>query len=194
MVFRETTYSVLIVSAAEKFIAALRALLPVTDYWPVEVAHSVGEARRMLPEREFDIVIINSPLPDEFGSRLAADICSSSSAGVLLFVKSDIYENVTAKVTEQGVLTLPRPTSNQMVAQSLRTLCSMRERMRRFEEKQLSIEEKIEEIRLVNHAKWLLIERLSMSEAGAQRYIEKQAMDMRITKREAAEAIIKTYE
>ena len=55
------------------------------------------------------------------------------------------------------------------------------------------VEEKIKEIRLVNRAKWLLIECLRMTEAEAHRYIEKQAMDLRISKREAAENIIKTY-
>ncbi len=46
----------------------------------------------------------------------------------------------------------------------------------------------------MNRAKWLLIECLSMAEPDAHRYIEKQAMDLRITKREAAENIIKTYQ
>ena len=55
-------------------------------------------------------------------------------------------------------------------------------------------EEKIKEIRLVNRAKWLLIECLSMTEPEAHRYIEKQAMDLRISKREAAENIIRTYQ
>ena len=71
---------------------------------------------------------------------------------------------------------------------------TMRERMRMAEEKQQTVEDKINEIRLVNHAKWLLIECLSMTEAEAQRYIEKQAMDARISKKEMAESIIKTYE
>ena len=68
-----------------------------------------------------------------------------------------------------------------------------RERLRRMEQNQQSVEDKIEEIRLVNRAKWLLIECLHMTEADAQRYIEKQSMDQRITKRRAAENIIKTY-
>ena len=57
----------------------------------------------------------------------------------------------------------------------------------------MTVEEKIDEIRLVNRAKWLLIECLSMTEADAHRYIEKQAMDLRLSKREVAENIIKTY-
>ena len=50
------------------------------------------------------------------------------------------------------------------------------------------------EIRSVNHAKWLLIERTNMSESDAHRYIEKQAMDSCVKKSEIAENIIKTYE
>jgi len=51
-----------------------------------------------------------------------------------------------------------------------------------------------EEARLVYRAKEVLIEYLKMTESQAHRYIEKQAMDMRITRREVAESIIKTYE
>jgi response regulator NasT len=72
-------------------------------------------------------------------------------------------------------------------------LCAQRERLRRMEARQQSVEEKIEEIRLVNRAKWLLIECLSMTEKDAQRFVEKQSMDQRITKRQAAENIIRTY-
>ena len=49
------------------------------------------------------------------------------------------------------------------------------------------------EIRLVNKAKWLLIGELHMDEPDAHRYIEKQAMDRCISRREIAEEIIKTY-
>ena len=52
----------------------------------------------------------------------------------------------------------------------------------------------MEEIRLVNRAKWLLIDELKMSEPDTHRYIEKQAMDLCVSKREVAEEIIKTYE
>ena len=50
------------------------------------------------------------------------------------------------------------------------------------------------EIEEANRAKWHLIECLSMTETEAHRYIEKQAMDLRISKREVAENIIKTYQ
>ena len=183
----------MLVSASEKFNATTIELLPMTDYWPVVTANSVAEARRRLLEQEFDIVLINAPLPDDFGLRLAIDVCSGSDAVVLILVKNELYNDIYSKGVGYGVLTLSKPTSTQTVSQALRILCATRERLRQVKAKQSTVEEKIEEIRLVNRAKWKLIERLNMSESEAHRYIEKQSMDQRITKREVAENIINNY-
>lgn len=194
MVFQERTYSVLLVTASDSFTAKIMPLLPVTDYWPVTTVHSVGEARRKIVETSFDIVLINAPLPDDFGLHLAVDICTGSGAGSSsCWCGNDQFDDIYAKVVSYGVLTLAKPTGMQMVAQNLRVLCATRERMRQMEAKQATVEERIEEIRLVNRAKWLLIECLGMTEPEAHRYIEKQSMDQRISKREVAESVIRTY-
>lgn len=194
MVFQIRTYSVLLVSSSEKFANSIKALLPVTDYYPVTTVSNCQQARRAILENSYDIVVINAPLSDEFGSKFAIDVCTNSSAGVLLLVRNEQYEDVCDKVMEYGVMVLSKPASVSSVTQAMKSLCSMRERMRIMEEKQVTVEEKIEEIRIVNHAKWLLIEKEHMTEAQAQKYIEKTAMDERISKRKTAEKIIETYE
>ena len=193
MVFQERTYSVLVVSASAAFDRTVSDLLPRNDFFPVNMVKSCGEARRALLDKEYDIVLINAPLQDDFGMRLAIDVCSTSHAGVLLCVKSALYNDVYSKVTPHGVLTLSKPTSLPMITHSLRVLCALRERLRKLEAKQQSVEERMEEIRLVNRAKWLLIQCLNMTESQAHRYIEKQSMDTRTSKREVAQDIIKTY-
>ncbi len=180
-------------SASEKFNAAIVKLLPVTDYWPVTTARSIAEGKRRQVEQSYDIVLINAPLPDDFGMRFAVDLCESSDAGVLLLVKSELYDDVYAEVVTCGVMTLSKPVPMQTVSQTLRILCATRERLRKVEQRQSSVEEKIEEIRLVNRAKWLLIECLNMTEGEAHRYIEKQSMDLRTSRRQVAEDIIRTY-
>ena len=144
----------------------------------------------LMLEKPFDILLINAPLPDDLGMRLAIDTCDSSTAGVLLLVKSELYNDVYAQAVPYGVMTLPKPTSLQMMAQSLRVLCATRERLRKMEERQATVEEKIREIRLLNRAKWHLIESRGMTEAEAHRHIEKQAMDLRLSKGEAAQRIL----
>ncbi len=194
MVFQENTYSVLLVSASEKITATTLELLPSTDYYPVIVARSVAEAQRRLIGETFDLVIINSPLPDDAGIPFAMDICSNSDSGVLLMVRSDLYEQTYYKVLPFGVVTLSKPTSTQMVSHNLRVLCSIRERLRRVKTRQATVEEKMEEIRLVNRAKLLLIQCLNMTEAEAHRQIQRQAMEQHLSKREIAANIIRTYQ
>ena len=58
----------------------------------------------------------------------------------------------------------------------------------------LQLQKKIDEIRLVDRAKCALIQYLSMTEAQAHRYIEKQAMDRCVPRRVIAQQIIQMYE
>lgn len=193
MVFSEQTYSVLVVSAMTKFDSSIAPLLPGTDYYPVRFVDNIAAARRELLSKTYDFIIVNAPLPDDPGTRFAIDACAQTGTVVLLLVRSDVYEQINAKVTPQGVFTLPKPTSIQALQQGLKWMASSRERLRRLEKKATTIEEKMEEIRLVNRAKWLLIENLKMTETDAHHYIEKQAMDRCTSRREIAMGIIKTY-
>ena len=63
-----------------------------------------------------------------------------------------------------------------------------------MEQKTKALQQKVADIHTVNHAKWLLIQHDNMTENEAHRFIEKQAMDMRLSRREVAESIIRTYD
>lgn len=190
MSFKQYIYSVLIVSTSERFNAAFTALLPPKDYAPVEIVQSISHARRKISERAYDLVIINAPLPDEFGRRFAIDLCRSGNSVAVLFVKSDLYDEIYEKVLEYGVLTLKKPTSVPVITQALDWMRAINRRLGRLEKKTETLEEKMSEIRIVNHAKWSLIETQHMTEAEAHRYIEKQAMDRCLTRRTIAEEIL----
>lgn len=193
MSLKQRVYSILVVSAAENFNAALSELLPKTKYYPIKFSASISDAKRELAEREYDYVIINSPLPDDVGARFAISTANSQSTVVLILVRAEIHDEIYDKVAEHGVFTLAKPLSKPTMLTSLSWMSSARERLRKFENKTLSIEEKMEEIRIVNRAKWILISDLQMDEPEAHRYIEKQAMDRCVSKRLVAEEIIKTY-
>jgi len=183
----------LIVSAGASSNEYISARLTELGYARPIIVPSAAEARRRMLESDFELIVVNSPLPDEFGTRLAQDICQHSAAGVLLLVKAEHFPDIDGRLTPQGVLVLSKPMSTQLFTQSLRLLCGTRERLRGLEKKNATIEEKMEEIRLVNRAKWLLIGELNMTEQEAHRYIEKQAMDRCVTKRAVAEQILSTY-
>ena len=70
----------------------------------------------------------------------------------------------------------------------------LREKTAALEEENLRLQGKLDEIRLVARAKKTLMQVLGLSEAQAHRAIEKQAMDLRLTRRAVAEHILHTYE
>lgn len=193
MSLKERSYSVLLVSSSEKFNESVVSLLRESGCSPLLTVSSISSAKRVISERAFDCVIINSPLPDNTGERFAIDICECRGTVVLIMVRSELHAEVYGKVAPYGVFTLSKPVSRPLFLTAVGWLGSARERLRRSEAKNLSIQDKMEEIRIVNRAKWLLISHLKMDEEQAHRYIERQAMDRCVTKRTVAEDIIKTY-
>ena len=185
-------YSVLLVSAAQNMNAGIRELLTGSTFARVETVGDVSAAKRAVGAQAYDFVIINAPLPDSSGVRFAIDLCAAGETVALLLVRADLFEEITEKVSEHGVLTLSKPTSKSMIEAALRWMISIRERLRKAKAKTLTLEEKMAEIRLINRAKWLLIEKKGMDEPTAHRYLEKQAMDRCISRRELAEELIRT--
>ena len=193
MSLKERDYSVLTDSSTDSFNTSISSLLPKSKYSTVHFVSSVSAAKRVIAERSYDFVIINSPLPDDTGTRFAIDVCNTGNTVVLLLVRAELHEDVYDKVAEHGVFTLSKPTSKPTILTALNWLTSAREMLNKTQKKTLSIEEKMEEIRIINRAKWLLISNLKMTEQDAHRHIEKQAMDRCIPKRKVAEEIINSY-
>ncbi|MCQ2420993.1 MAG: ANTAR domain-containing protein [Clostridia bacterium] len=193
MILEEHAYRTLVVSSSAKLTDALRPMLVSAHCDPITTAESISQAKRLTMENQYDFVIVNAPLPDDFGTKFALDVSDGKSTVCLLLVRAEAYEQIRPKAIAHGVFVLSRPTSAAVMAHALDFLTSARERLRRLEKKTVSIEEKMEEIRLVNRAKWLLIENLKMTEPDAHRYIEKEAMNTCVSKREIAESIIETY-
>ena len=184
---------VLVVSSGKQAYDYIAELLPSGEYDPITHVTSAGEAKRLLVGTDYDILIINTPLPDEFGTELALD-CAVGTRGVLVLCKSELYEQVSYRLEDSGILTLPRPVTRQTFYTTVRLLAATNARLAKMEKQNRSLKEKMEDIRVINRAKWLLIEHLSMHEQEAHYYIEKQAMDMRLSRREVAEHIIRTYD
>lgn len=194
MILDVKKYSVLVVSASDKMREAFRNFLPSTKYSSVVFVTSIAAAKRAVLDKFYDFVIVNSPLGDDFGTSFAIDVSQKSGSVCLMMVKAELVEKINYQVTPYGVFTLSKPVSVSSMEQALRFLASARERLVSMEKKTDSIEGKMKEIRIVNRAKWALIENLNMSEQEAHRYIEKQAMDKCISKVSIAEEILKTYQ
>lgn len=187
-------YSVLIVSSAAKVTEFICDLLSSSVFAPIISVSTASEAKRLLITAHFDLIIINTPIKDEFGCQFAVDVAQSTKSGILILAKCEHLEQVSFEVEKEGVLTITSPASKQTLYQAVKLLIATRERLKKLEKKYESLQVKMAEIRIVNRAKWVLIDHLQMTERQAHRYIEKQAMDMRMTRREVAERIIEKHQ
>lgn len=193
MLFERDELCILAVSASDKIFDILSDLLNDRFHSDIHRASSVGEAKRMMLLQSFDILIINAPLKDESGIDFAAATAAENSFGVLILINNDYYEQVLDKVMEYGVLTVSKPLSRQALYESVNLLVATNYRLKKVAKKNEKLTAKMAELRIVNRAKWILIENLGLSEEEAHRVIEKQAMDERRSKREVSETIIRTY-
>ena len=193
MLFEREDLSILTVSASDKIFDILSDLLKDRFHSDIHRASSINEAERLILLQSYDILIINAPLKDESGIDFAANTAAENSFGVLLLINNDYYEQVLDKVMEYGVLTVSKPLSRQALYEAVNLLVATNYRLKKVAKKNEKLTAKMAELRIVNRAKWILIENLGLSEEEAHRVIEKQAMDERQSKREVAETIIRTY-
>lgn len=190
---RKEDRSVLIVSGSDKVYEYLVDLLPQKEFYPVSRASSAGEARRILVSQVYDILIVNTPLPDDFGMELALDY-SDSPMCIMMMVKEEIYSQVMYQVEDSGVVVISKPSNKTTIYNAVRLLSAVSAKLKKMERRNRTLEEKMADIRMINHAKWLLIDKKKVTEEEAHHMIEHLAMDRRISKREAAKDIIDDLE
>lgn len=184
----------LIVSGSEKAMETIAQFLHACGYGNITSTVSGSETRRLTDSMEYALIVINTPLTDEFGHELSIQLSEGTSSGIILLCKADIADEVSDKVGDFGVCVVSRPINRALLHQSIRLVEATRSRILGLKRENSKLMVKIDEMRLINRAKCALMQYLKFTEPEAHRYIEKQAMDTRSTRREVALRILSTYE
>lgn len=185
----DSRYSVLIVSSSEQFNITVKKVLPDRRFDVIEIRKSASSARRELLVREYDLVVVNAPLTDGMGNEFVMDVVEKHSSGVILAVPTEVYASVNDHLIEYGVMTLPKPLKLAELERMIRLSIALNDRLRKVHVKLKTLNEKMEELKIVSRAKIVLVER-GMSEADAHEYIIREAMNKGLTKRQVAEDIV----
>ncbi len=146
------------------------------------------EIRRILSgSLSAGLMLVVSPLADEQSLELAEN--AAAVCGVIFLCSSEILPQMTKWLAEYGAETISLPVNRTEL-----TDCILRLEENAGDTKESSdILTKIDDIRLINKAKSVLMRYLKFTEPQAHRHIEKTAMNCRCTRREAAEQILKKY-
>lgn len=184
----------LLVSHLQQSADLLSELLRSEGYTSISVSNTAGAAKQIASKDEFDLICVNAPLNGESGIGLSEHFANTTRSSVVIIVPQKNSGDVSDRLTEQGVLVIGKPINKSLFHHFLQFTDCFRKRMLCVTEENEKLRHMVEDMKIINRAKFLLISCLNMSETQAHRYLEKQAMDLRISKRQAAKQVIQTYE
>lgn len=183
------SHSVLLVSRDSKIISQISPFL-LPPMFDLTVTSDFNEARRLAAERTFNIIIADSG--DGFDTDFAINVADSYST-VLLLVPNEHFDEISYRVEGYGILTITKPFEPFYFYNMIKIAIAVQYKVQILSSQTTKLKVKMEEIKLVNRAKMLLISNLNMSESEAHHYLEKEAMDRGLKRTAVAEEILKTY-
>jgi response regulator NasT len=151
---------------------------------------SASKARRIVTQQPYGLIVVCAPLPDEAAGQLADALARISGADVVLLGE---LPGEGAALCD-GVVVLEKPVNRMLFTHTLLVLETARKKWQRLAEENRKLSLKLEEARLVGRAKCALVAYRQMTEEQAHHYIEKQAMDGRLPRREVAKDILSMFE
>jgi len=188
--------NILIVSASKAVINQLGELFVKAGFSAYTCVGDVHSAKGILIETDMDLVIIDAPLPDEDAAKFAMDLAKSKSLdfSIVMLTKAGLYDQNLYQAERMGIVIYKKPLDPHLLLQTIRLLLSFKVKIKKLESKADRLEQKLQDDRLVYRAKFLLIEKLKMSEQDAHYYIEKTAMDRCVKKTKVAKELIQMYD
>lgn len=183
------SHSVLLVSRDSKIVSQISAFL-VPPLFELTTTSDFNEARRLATERSFNIIIADSG--DGYDTDFAINVADSYST-ILLLVPNEHFDEISYRVEGYGILTITKPFEPFYFYNMVKIAIAVQYKVQVLSSQTTKLKVKMEEIKLVNRAKMLLMSNMNMSEQEAHRYIEKEAMDRGMKRTAISEEIIKTY-
>ena len=184
---------VLAISSGEKSCGAICSLVRDTGELDVTPCISGAAARRAVLDESWDLAIINYPLVDESGLELGEMIVNETECSVIMLMKEDLFSSVGYEAEASGIITVAKPVLFPVLRQAIRLAETEKKRLGLLKQEIRRLEMKIDELKFIDKAKCMLIYKQGMDEDNAHKYILKSAMDKRISSRDAAVAILRSF-
>jgi len=178
---------VLLVSKDSKLSSQIKSVL-IAPLFAVTEINDFNEARRHLMEESFKLILVD--FGDGSGLDFSTDISETPST-ILLLIPNEHFDQISYKVEPYGVLPITKPFDQYYFYNIIKISLAVQAKIDRLLFQNIKLKNKLEEIRLVNRAKMLLMSHKNMTEEEAHRYIEQTAMNRCIKKIDLADEIIK---
>lgn len=181
---------VIIASQSEKLISSIRSQIVGSGYEVVGICADGYELIRRTKALSPEVVIIDEELTGMSILSLVETLVFERQAVLLMgksYQKSYYRQNPYFEFCE-------KPVQPMVLLTMLRMLTKYGQTVRQLESKVNQLEQAQRTEKTIRLAKRALQQHENMSEDDAHRYIQKRSMELRISKLELAERILKSYE
>ena len=186
--------SVLVVCGKMEMGREIVSLMLHNGYLSAELALSANEARRKLNLTQPELIIISAPIRDETISEFVFDISERYNSCIIVIVKREYLAETQYDLEKCGALVLSKPLEKITLVQTAKYAVIAKKSLSGLITENSKLKKKMDDKKVIDRAKWFLIENLSMTEPQAHRHIQKMAMDLRKPQVEVANDIINSYD
>ena len=109
----------------------------------------------------------------------------------ILLVRQEAYEQVTYQCRNQQIFVIAMPFKRQVLAEAASFMLRIRTVIDDKDKELARMRKNLNEIRIITSAKIRLMQTRQMTEEEAHYYLEKEAMDRSLSKKEVAEEILR---
>ena len=168
----------------------LKEMLLEEGYDVVGEAGDGQEAVRLAEELKPDLVILDVKMPVLDGIAAAEQIAGQRIAPVVILTAFSQRELVERARDAGAMAYLVKPFTQADLVPAIEMAVSRFSELTQLEAEVADLTERFETRKAVERAKSLLMEQLSLTEPEAFRWIQKTAMDLRLSMRQVADGVV----
>ena len=182
--------AILVIAAKPRIQSSGRSAL-TAKYGRVLTAETVQEARRAVEREKIALMVIFSPLKDEEEIPRLFDMAERRGIAAGYIVGREIYGETAYRLEGRNVFVVAYPLQMDQVLQLVSFLHQVQRRFWLVLSEQERLQRQVQDIQIACRVKCLLVEKREMTEEEAHHFIEQEAMNTGLSKREAALKILK---
>ena len=182
--------AILVIAAKPRIQSSVRSAL-TAKYGRILTAETVQEARRAVEREKIALMVIFSPLKDEEEIPRLFDMADRRGIAAGYIVGREIYSETAYRLEGRNVFVVAYPLQMDQVLQIVSFLYQVQKRFWLVLSEQERLQRQVQDVQIVCRVKCLLVEKREMTEEEAHHFIEQEAMNTGLSKREAALKILK---
>ena len=196
---RSKTCHVMTAAGKEENVRLLRQILrgaAATGQLQILQALTLEQVRRGVSgagaQAPADLLIAAMPLSDGAGVEGIIDVAQRNpQLMTILMVRQEAFEQVSYQCRSLPIFVIAMPFKRQVLAEAASFMLRMSTVIADKDKELARLRKNLSEIRIITRAKIHLMQTKQMTEEEAHYYLEKEAMDRSLSKKEVAEEILK---